>query len=156
MNKQGFTLIELLVVVLIIGILAAVALPQYEAAVERARMSEGMVNLKAILDAEQRYFQANPNETQVTSRTQIADVDLRGGEWDNAGKVFTTKKFAYVLDGASVAAYRSDDPENYMSTFIYKLSNNATGTAADCDFTTGAERETGEQMCTFYKGLYNK
>ena len=154
MNKQGFTLIELLVVVLIIGILAAVALPQYEAAVERARMSEGMVNLKAILDAEQRYFQANPNETQVTSRTQIADVDLRGGEWDNAGKVFTTKKFAYVLDGASVAAYRSDDMANYTSKYIYKLTSNADGTNRLCTpASTGADVETGEQMCMFYNGL---
>ncbi len=51
-SKRAFTLIELLIVVLIIGILASVALPQYQKAVEKSRAAEAMTVLNAIYKAE--------------------------------------------------------------------------------------------------------
>ena len=58
-NKQAFTLIELLVVVLIIGILAAVALPQYQKAVEKAKAAQALTMLKSVYQAAKSYVLAN-------------------------------------------------------------------------------------------------
>ena len=58
-NTKAFTLIELLIVVLIIGILAAVALPQYQKAVEKSKAMQGLTLIKSVREAQVAYHLAN-------------------------------------------------------------------------------------------------
>ena len=69
----GFTLIELLVVVLIIGILAAVALPQYNLAVDKSRIMPYVPLIKSINTAEEVYFMAN---AEYTTDLTALDIDV--------------------------------------------------------------------------------
>lgn len=80
-NKRGFTLIEVLVVVLIIGILAAVAVPQYQKAVTKARLTEWVTTVKALSQAIDLYVLENgwPDEVVYFSGTTpdaSLDVDM--------------------------------------------------------------------------------
>ena len=86
-NKKGFTLIELLVVVLILGILAAMAMPQYFKAVERSRMSEAVSLLSSIASAQQRkYLQIN----SYSAKYKGLDV-VPQGEFNTDDTIFYTK-----------------------------------------------------------------
>ncbi len=94
--KKGFTLIELLVVVLIIGILSAMALPQYTAAVEKARASEALITLKHMLDVRSvEYLQTGGNDSEAALWKDIAEVT--GGTWNSNGEQYCTKYFMYTL-----------------------------------------------------------
>ena len=137
--KQGFTLIELLVVVLIIGILSAVALPQYETAVEKSRASEAFMNGKTILDAMNRALTERPNEAP-NSRASL-DVRPNGGTWNSAGTQFTTEWFMYDLSKGDRLEVTRDfgSGDKYVLTFYNNLSSSPDAKTCTGSGTKGAK-----------------
>ena len=79
--KRAFTLVELLVVVLIIGILAAIALPQYEAAVLKSRLATTMSGVKSLAQAAEVYYLANGEYTP----DDVNDLDISSFSGCNTG-----------------------------------------------------------------------
>ena len=81
-KRAGFTLIELLVVVLIVGILAAVAVPQYQKAVWRSRGAEMMTQLRALGEAQQRYYMVNGKYA-----VKIDELDISYEGWETPSPI---------------------------------------------------------------------
>ncbi len=71
MNRKGFTLVEVLIVVIIIGILAAIGIPQFAASIEKAKGGEARAGLGHIQTGEKVYFAENEFYT-----TNLSDLDI--------------------------------------------------------------------------------
>ncbi len=122
-NQGGFTLVELMIVVIIVGILAAVAIPMYQGATERAKASEAVAALGTIRGAMRVYFaehgtyvNANFTDNDLVTNGSVLDVtdnDLMGHYFSSACYTFdgdaAAAAFSIECDGANSAATQASE-----------------------------------------------
>jgi prepilin-type N-terminal cleavage/methylation domain-containing protein len=72
LNRKGFTLIELLIVVVIIGILAAIAIPKFANTKEKAYIASMKADLRNLVNAEEAYFADSTTYTNSFATTQYS------------------------------------------------------------------------------------
>ena len=148
-NRRGFTLIELLVVVLIISILAAVAVPQYQKAVLKSRFSKLMLPAKSLAQANEAYYLANgvyanrPNQLDVGSDTNNLPDGTTLLIGDNAAISFVQLANAQQVPNARYVVYQNRSANFPATTMCEAFDEDDKATWLCEKGLNGTKMETG-------------
>ncbi len=107
-TRRGFTLVELAVVIIIIGVLAAFAVPRFLDSVERSKAAEAFNYLSAVRAAQERY-----QVQQGTYADAVGDLDIQ----------LSTPKYFTV--GAAITAGSTSDLENSWTLTLTRTGASA-------------------------------
>ena len=143
-TTRGFTLIELLVVVLIIGILAAVAVPQYQKAVEKSRATQAMALLKAMVPAAEAYFLTHGSFPETFEEFDFElPADWTGHEMFAERNILdarSNKEWSALLDSAN---------SNWYALHVGKWNGDYKGAGFSYYITSATpEIPRGQLLCT--------
>ncbi|MBO7238275.1 MAG: prepilin-type N-terminal cleavage/methylation domain-containing protein [Elusimicrobiaceae bacterium] len=148
MKNSAFTLIELLVVVLIIGILAAIALPQYQKAVDKARLSEAFILGKHIRELEEIYYMANGN---YTDNFEDLGLDVPGGYEINKNAKYELKngsgQFHISTSRVIFYFYPRDNSTLELSLFFWYKDGNGIAQVNKGKIRCYSYTDYGTELC---------
>jgi len=109
----GFTLVELLVVVIIVGILAAVAIPMYRGASDRAKASEAVAALGTVRSSLRVYYAEHAAYPVHADTVQVDSLGLDLASDDLDGRYFDNNDYTYTGDATTftLMATGGTDPD---------------------------------------------
>ena len=144
-NTKAFTLIELLVVVLIIGILAAVAVPQYQLAVAKTRVTQMITLAGALAKAQQIYYLANGKYTDFLDEL---DIELPPGINTTLTQVEVQYDWGKCVPSSSGSGWCDNTREGLRWITL------ANGVQY-CYVRSGDKQEFAKKICQSFGGIYN-
>jgi type IV pilus assembly protein PilA len=136
--RKGFTLIELMIVVAIIGILAAIAIPNFIKFQARSKQSEVKSNLKAVFTAEKAYYQEKDTFSNYVGAIGFSPERGNRYTYDLGGTVFTNRQSATeTFDAAGKDTGVSADTFKFGTTSGISATMTTTITASVTAGNTG-------------------
>jgi len=120
-NQKGFTLIELMIVIAIIGILAAIAIPQFSAYRERGYIASMKADCNSVRTAEEAYYvDNNAYKATIAPATDLLSYGV--------GSLSTGNSVAVVLVGTTAYTVTVTATAHTTKTVVYTSSDGKTVT----------------------------
>ena len=143
-NKLGFTLIEMLVVVLIIGILANIALPQYKMAVAKTRYAAFKNNARAIANSAEVFYLV---QDRYPTKYEELDIEVDGVKLKEEGERHT---IIYLKDGSRCEIWFNSGGVACRGKIFGKemvYSHPFNGTLRQCDALGSDKNDIQHRLC---------
>lgn len=155
-NKKGFTLMEMLVTVLIIGILSAIAIPQYTTAVEKTKIMGNVVMMKALQDSVIQYY-ASTNEIPTSFKQLPVSLPQGPGGFVISGVTAQKADNSCVMALSSTSTEIGSGEGAYTATVPQALTMSCTTSGGNLnDWVLSFEFKPSSSGSVFSSGKFFK